>query len=103
VKTVTDYSGRQVRITDERLAHILEHPEMNGMEEPIERTLRQPAEVRRSTTDETVELFYELESDTIVGSQWLCVVVKYTREDAFVITAYLTDKIKAGESIWPIK
>jgi hypothetical protein len=103
VKTVTDYSGRQVRITDERLAHILEHREMSGMEEAIERTLRQPAEVRRSKTDETVELFYEFQPDTIVGSKWLCVVVKYTPEDAFVITAYLTDKIKWGESIWPTK
>jgi hypothetical protein len=103
VKTVTDYSGREVRITDERLAHILEHREMDGMAEAIERTLQQPAEVRRSKADDTVKLFYDFQSDTIVGGKWLCVVVKYTAEDAFVITAYLTDKIKAGESIWPTK
>jgi hypothetical protein len=32
-----------------------------------------------------------------------CVVVKYEENDAFVITAYLTDKPKAGEDLWPIK
>ena len=103
MKTVTDYSGREVRITDERLAHILEHREMDGMAEAIECTLQQPAEVRRSKADDTVKLFYDFQSDTIVGGKWLCVVVRYTVEDAFVITAYLTDKIKAGESIWPTK
>lgn len=28
---------------------------------------------------------------------------KYPAEDAFVITAYLTDKLKAGERLWPTK
>jgi hypothetical protein len=39
----------------------------------------------------------------MVGGKWLCIVVKYEAEDAFVITAYLTDKIKAGEVVWPKK
>jgi hypothetical protein len=38
-----------------------------------------------------------------IGDKWLCVVVKYFADDAFVITAYLTDKLKAGERIWPTK
>ena len=32
-----------------------------------------------------------------------CVVVKYLPDDAFVITAYLTETIKAGETLWPKK
>lgn len=28
VKTLLDYQGRSVRMTDERLDHIFEHPEM---------------------------------------------------------------------------
>ena len=32
-----------------------------------------------------------------------CVVVKYAEDDVFVVTAYLTDKPKAGEDLWPIK
>lgn len=30
-KTITDCFGHGVRLTDERVAHILEHPEMNEM------------------------------------------------------------------------
>jgi hypothetical protein len=50
-----------------------------------------------------VRLFYEFYAQTIVGGKWLCVVVKYAENDAFVVTAYLTDKPKAGEDLWPIK
>jgi hypothetical protein len=39
----------------------------------------------------------------LVGGKWLCVVVKYEENDAFVVTAYLTDKPKAGEDLWPTK
>jgi hypothetical protein len=38
-----------------------------------------------------------------VGGKWLCVVVKYMENDAFVVTACLTDIPKAGEDLWPIK
>jgi hypothetical protein len=103
MKIVPDCFGRQIRLTDERLAHILEHAEMAGMAAEIERVLREPEFVRRSRGDETVRLFYEFYAQTIVGGKWLCVVVKYGESDAFVITAYLTDKPKAGEDLWPIK
>lgn len=39
----------------------------------------------------------------MVGGKWLCVVVKYEENDAFVVTAYLTDKPKSGEDLWPTK
>lgn len=32
MKILTDYQGEKVRLTDERLNHILEHPEMVNME-----------------------------------------------------------------------
>jgi hypothetical protein len=38
---------------------------------------------------------------TIVGSKFLCVVVKTLDDDAFVLTAYLTDRIKRGVALWP--
>jgi hypothetical protein len=38
-----------------------------------------------------------------VGDKWLCVVVKYAVNDAFVVTASLTDKLKKGKPLWPIK
>ena len=90
-------------MTDERLAHILEHPEMRDMETEIERVLRVPQMVRRSRSDEAVRLYYEFYAQTVVGGKWPCIVVKYLETDAFVITAYLTDKPKAGEDLWPTK
>ncbi len=103
MKTLTDCFGHYVRLTDERLAHILGHPEMTEMGAEIECVLREPQLVRRSRSDEAVRLFYEFYARTIVGGKWLCVVVKYAENDAFVVTAYLTDKPKAGEDLWPIK
>ncbi len=103
MKTLKDCFGQTVRLTDERRAHILEHPEMQGLAAEIERVLLQPQLVRRSRSDEAVRLFYEFYAQTIVGGKWLCVVVKYAENDAFVVTAYLTDKPKAGEDLWPIK
>ena len=98
-----DCFGRPVRLTDERLAHIQEHPEMKDSGAEIERVLRHPQLVRGSGSDEAVRLFYEFYAQIIVGGKWLCVVVKYAENDAFVVTAYLTDKPKAGEHLWPTK
>src|SRR5882762_3735175 len=103
MKTLPDCFGNNVRLTAERLAHILEHPEMSGMATEIARVLREPQLVRRSRSDATVRLFYEFYARTILGGKWLCVVVKYAEHDAFAVTAYLTENPKAGEDLWPIK
>lgn len=102
-RIVHDCFGRVVRLTDERIAHIVQRQEMAGMEAEIDRVLQAPAEVRVSRSDDTVQLFYEFYAQTRVGGKWLCVVVKYAADDAFVVTAYLTDQLKAGETIWPKK
>lgn len=103
MKTIIDCFGQSVRLTDERLAHILGHPEMQDMAEQIEIVLRQPLLVRRSRSDSNARLFYEYYARTVVGGKWLCIVVKYNASDAFVVTAYLTDQPKAGEDLWPRK
>ena len=103
MKTLIDCSGREVRLTDERLAHILERPELGGMELEIGEVLLNPQFVRSSRSDASVRLFYSFYSETLVGGKWLGVVVKYEGADAFVVTAYLTNKPKAGEDLWPKK
>ena len=103
MKTLIDCFGHSVRLTDERMSHILKHREMKKMAAGIEQALRHPKLVRRSRTDATVRMFYEFYARTRVGGKWLCVVVKYVERDASVVTAYLTDKPKAGEDLWPIK
>lgn len=37
------------------------------------------------------------------GGKPLCVVVKILIDDAFVVTAYLTDRVKKGTLLWPKK
>lgn len=76
---------------------------MKDMAAEVERVLLQPQLVRLSRSDAAVKLFYEFYAQTIVDGKWLCVVVKYVENDAFVVTAYLTDKPKAGEDLWPTK
>ena len=103
MKVLKDYQGRAVRLTDERLAHILEHPEMAALETALTETLAHPALVVQSRSDPNAELSYRFYLGTRVGDKWLCVVVKYAPDDAFVLTAYLTDQPKKGEQLWPTK
>lgn len=101
MKIFVDYRGQKIRLTDERRQHILAHPEMVEMESAIEFVLFHPEIVRKSRTDNFVYLYYRYHKNTNVGEKWLCVVVKQLENDAFIITAYLTDKLKAGEQQWP--
>lgn len=73
---------------------------MSGLEDAIEKTLQAPEAVVRSRSDEQARLYYRFYPDTLVGEKFLCVVVKVQAEDAFILTAYLTDRLKRGEIIW---
>ncbi len=66
-------------------------------------TLAKPTLVIQSRSDASAELSYRYYLGTQVGDKWLCVVVKYSLDDAFVLTAYLTDQPKKGEQLWPKK
>jgi hypothetical protein len=92
-----DYQNQSVRLTEERLTHILQHPELSMMENAITETLKNPEKVIRSNSDHTVLLNYRFYTQTLIGDKWLCIVVKYLENDAFIITAYFTDRIKKGE------
>ena len=71
MKTIKDCFGHAVRLTDERMAHILGHPEMKELGAEIERVLTAPQTVRRSRSDNAVRLFCEFYARTIVGGKWL--------------------------------
>ena len=101
MKVWKNYANRDVRLTDERVRHVMRHPEMTDMEAAIEETLRAPKVVIQSRMDEQTVLHYRFYFGTKVGDKWLCVVVKYPNGDAFVVTAYMTDMIKKGEQLWP--
>ena len=101
MRVFRDYQGLAIRLTEERLAHILEHPEMAGMEEAIAETLQRPERVVQSLSDQQARMYYRFYFGTLVGDKYVCIVVRIAGEDAFVVTAYLTDRIKKGVPIWP--
>jgi hypothetical protein len=81
----------------------MDHPEMSAMEGAIEETLARPRLVFQSASDDTAALSYSYLHNTFFGDKWLCVVVRYDKDDAFVLTAYLTDRPKKGKQLWPIR
>jgi uncharacterized protein YuzE len=89
-------NGLAVGLTDERLAHILEHPEMQGMEGAMAETLAQPERAVQSFSDPHARVYYGFCAGTRVGDKFLCVPVKVVPGDAFALTGYLTDRIKQG-------
>ena len=60
MKTLRDFEGRLIRLTDERLRHILEHPEMSDMSETNTQTLEHPEVVVRSQSDVGAHLYYRV-------------------------------------------
>lgn len=89
--------GSRIRTTKNYWSLILQkHPEMKGYLTLVKNTLKMPDMITKSKIDKTVFLFYRK-----INSYWICVVSKCVLLDGFVITAYITDKIKEGEKIWP--
>ena len=76
LKILKDYQGLTIRLTDERMKHILEHPEMTGLEQEIEQTLLHPETVIQSVSDQEAKLYYRYYAKTRVGGKFLCVIVK---------------------------
>jgi hypothetical protein len=58
VPTLRDHSGRVIRLTDERLRPILDHPEMAGMEPALGETVAMPVLVVQSVSDPRVSLYH---------------------------------------------
>lgn len=98
-----DLYGRRIQLTAAGWAHIIQqHPYMVNFLPEVGETLRNPEQIRRSAQDpERCRLYYRWYTGTIIGDKWLCVVIKVLPVEAFVTTAYATNKIKQGDLIWP--
>ena len=95
-----DIFSEPVELTEERWQHIVtEHPEVHGHQEKIPTVLADPEYVKRSKRDEQVRLYYRY-FDTILNGKYLLVVVETGATRSFVLTGYLTDSIKKGETGW---
>jgi hypothetical protein len=75
---------------------LLKHPDLQGRDGEIRRTLETPATIRRSSRDPAVLLFYRPD-----GPRWLVAVARRLDGDGFLVTAYRTDTIKEGAVVWP--
>ena len=51
-----DVWGNSIRLTEERRAHLIEHPEMQGQEDKVTETLLEPDIVIQSQSDDAVRL-----------------------------------------------
>ena len=85
------------------MKHILRRPEMKNQRKKIEETLKDPDAIVESKYDKTVLLYHKLYPKTPVTRKYLLVAVKILDRDAFVLTAFFTDKIKKGDIVWESK
>lgn len=60
MRILRDFQGLGVRLAEERLAHILEHPEMTDSEAAIEETLL--------SLEQVLESLFDPEAGCIIGS-----------------------------------
>lgn len=89
--------NKRIRITENHWNFIVHHKhlEIAGMESEVQESLINPDIVRVSQDDEDVLLYYKK-----IQKLFVCVVCRHLNGDGFVITCYLTDKIKEGKNIW---
>ena len=74
---------------------------MAELEAEIAESLRRPERVVQSLSDPEAWLYYRRDPTTRAGDKYLCVVVKIGATDGFVVTAYVTDRVKRGNQLWP--
>ena len=94
---VNSYMGKMIRTTQSHwdLISKLKHPEIEGKEAEVKQCLSNPLEIRKSSEDPDVYLYY-----ASYMTYYICVVTRHLNGDGFIITAYITDKIKEGETVW---
>ncbi|MFH1234565.1 MAG: PBECR2 nuclease fold domain-containing protein [Candidatus Diapherotrites archaeon] len=93
--------GKKIILGEERLAHILQsHPEMRGHLSKLTRALESPDEIRASQYDAKVWLHYKFYKSL---DKYIVAAVKVLNGNGFIITAYMTDRIKLGETLWKKK
>jgi hypothetical protein len=75
---------------------IVKHPDIADLEAEVRQALNSPDEIRRSSRDSNLLLFYL----TLKEKRWVVAVARRLNGDGFLITAYQTDAIKEGETLW---
>jgi hypothetical protein len=100
VRIVRDFRGRTVRITEERIKHFVKRLTTSGLFDKLDEAIADPDFVIQSISDSFASILYRFYRGTKAGNKYLCVVVKYAGNDAYVLTAYPSDMIKKGKLLW---
>lgn len=73
----------------------IKHPIIAKYEKQVKESLKEPTEIRRSTQDPRVHLYY-----LDIGNIYVCTVCDHTsKTNGYIITAYLTKRIREGEKV----
>ncbi len=88
--------SKQIKTTQEywRKITVIKHPSIKGKEKEAQKTLSSPDTVRVSNSDKKVFLYYKK-----YRKNYLCVVARHENGNGFIITVYITNKIKEGKQI----
>ncbi len=73
----------------------IKHPSINGKEREVQKVLQYPEIVKVSKSDKKVFLYYRK-----YLKYYLCVVARHENGNGFIITVYITNKLKEGVVIW---
>lgn len=88
--------GKKIRVEKRYWETIVKkHDSVAGLDEQVKETLKHPIYIRVSKEDDEVFLYY-----VPYRKYFLCVVCRHLNGDGFIITAYLTDRIKKGVTIY---
>ena len=99
ISAATSKNGIRIRLTDERWAHISEeHCELAGMRLDVLETIADPVRILAGNEAELLAV-REMEP-----GKFLVAVYRERGHDGFVITAFLTRRVRSldrREQIWP--
>lgn len=92
IETAKSVNGVLIRLTDERWAHITEeHSELAGMRFEVLETIVQPAKIYQGNDGENLAV------KEIEKGKFLIAVYREIETDGFIITAFLTRRLKSLE------
>ena len=87
---VTDKTGRKIRLTKERWAHIRrDHPDVQ--EDEIEQTISHPVKILDKERNKA--FYYSYFKEKSFAAKYLRAIVKYLNGEGFVITAYFVKQM----------
>lgn len=99
ITTSCSVNGIHIRLSAERWAHITEqHCEMAGWHDEVLEAIASPERILSGNDGECLAI------REIDAGKWLVAVYRELRDDGFVITAFLTRRIRSldrRKQLWP--